>query len=530
MLSEHPNPSAARPATRPPPETLSRLEAQISELWGHLNAATYRFLALVAEFDRHEGYARHVLPSTAHWLNWQCGIGMIAAREKVRVARALEHLPEIRAGFASGEFSYSKVRAMTRVATPANEAVLASIARHGTASHVEKLVRKYRWTQRRDAQITAQSQHLNRSVHWYFDENETFVLNARLPPEIGALVAQALQATEDVLREQGSRDERDHPRVRDERDELRPHVDVNRFGWSSVSSAHTANRADALRLVAEAFLAMRSDEVEATSSADRCQLVVHVDQAVLTKDIAARDSEPHRAELDGGHALALETVRRLGCDCTVVGVLEGRDGEPLNIGRKSRSIPPAIKRALRARDGGCRFPGCDRTRFCDGHHVKHWADGGETKLGNLITLCTFHHTWLHEGGFGVTATDDGVFVFTRPDGSRIPDCGTAPKQTQSRRFRGIVCADVPTVGDAALDAPALDDASFAASALDNAALEAFDAAVRFHGERLNAGSDSKIDASTARCRWLGERMDYSAAIESMQFRDNTAPARTAAPS
>ncbi len=164
------------------------------------------------------------------------------------------------------------------------------------------------------------------------------------------------------------------------------------------------------------------------SSADRFQLVVHVDQAVLTKTIDASDSEPHRAELDRGPALALETVRRLGCDCTVVGIVEGRDGEPLNIGRKSRSIPPAIKRALRARDGGCRFPGCDRTRFCDGHHVKHWADGGETKLGNLVTLCSFHHTLLHEGGFGVTVTDDGVFVFTRPDGSRIADCGTAPER------------------------------------------------------------------------------------------------------
>src|SRR5512138_2848811 len=90
-------------------------------------------------------------------------------------------------------------------------------------------------------------------------------------------------------------------------------------------------------------------------------------------------------------------------------------------GRKSRSIPAAIARALRARDGGCRFKGCDRTRFCAGHHVKHWVEGGETKLGNLLTLCTFHHTLLHEGGFGVTATDDGVFAFTRPDGSRIPE-------------------------------------------------------------------------------------------------------------
>jgi len=465
--------AAASLTARPSAAVFERLEAQITELWGHLNAATYRFLALVAEFDRNEGYARHLLPSTAHWLNWQCGIGMIAAREKVRVARALENLPESRAGFASGELSYSKVRAMTRVATPANEGVLVSIARHGTASHVEKLVRKYRWTQRRDAEKTAQSQHLNRSVHWYFDENDTFVLNARLPPEIGALVAQALQAAEDVLREE----------VRDERDELRPHVDVNELAWSSASTARSANRADALRLVAEAFLAMRSDETEATSSADRFQVVVHVDQAVLMKNIEEDDSEPHRAELDRGPALALETVRRLSCDGTVVGVLEGRDGEPLNIGRKTRSISPAIDRALRARDRGCRFPGCDRTRFCQGHHVKHWIDGGETNLRNLVTLCTFHHTLLHEGRFGVTATDDGMFVFTRPDGSRIPDGGPVQTKTESGRFRGIVDADA-----------------------------------------------SLIDAQTARCKWLGEPMDYSTAIESMQFREEAAKATTVAPS
>ena len=196
------------------------------------------------------------------------------------------------------------------------------------------------------------------------------------------------------------------------------------------------------------------------------------------------------------------------------------DGEPLNIGRESRSIPPAIKRALRARDGGCRFPGCDRTRFCDGHHVKHWADGGETKLGNLITLCSFHHTLLHEGGFGVTATDDGLFVFTRPDGSRIPDCGALRMKTESGRFRGIVGAH----------ASSPDDAKFDAAALDDAALDAFDAAIRYRRERLDPGAGSEINASTARCRWSGERMDYSTAIESMQYREEAAKAIAAAPS
>jgi hypothetical protein len=112
MESQPAKPTAPRDGARATPEALERLEAEITELWGHLTAATYRFLMLVAEFDRSEAYARHGLPSTAHWLNWQCGIGMTAARTKVRVARALEQLPEVSAGFARGEFSYSKVRAI----------------------------------------------------------------------------------------------------------------------------------------------------------------------------------------------------------------------------------------------------------------------------------------------------------------------------------------------------------------------------------------------------------------------------------
>src|SRR4029079_15624997 len=110
-------------------------------------------------------------------------------------------LPEVRAAFASGEFSYSKVRAMTRVATYANESVLVSIGRHGTATHVENLVKKYRWTQRRDAGALAHSQQLNRQVQSFFDDTDAFVLHARLPPEVGALVRKALEVAGDIVRE-----------------------------------------------------------------------------------------------------------------------------------------------------------------------------------------------------------------------------------------------------------------------------------------------------------------------------------------
>ncbi|HYD49684.1 MAG TPA: DUF222 domain-containing protein, partial [Terriglobales bacterium] len=441
----------------------------------HLNAATYRFLELVAEFDREQAFARHGLINTAQWLNWQCGIGPVAAREKVRVARALEELPEIADAFAKGEISYSKVRAMTRVATPANESVLVHVARNGTAAHVEKLVRKYHWTQRRDAGKLAQLQHEQRRVTYFYDENGELILNARLPREIGAVVRKAIEAAVEALREPA------------ENVSAETQVAAEQ-PTSAERPTAGARRADALHLIAEAFLAHSGEETGAGSSADRYQVVVHIDQVILCEEGGSTDDEPHRCELEDGPALALDTARRLSCNATIVGLVEDAEGEPLSIGRKSRSIPPSIARALRARDGGCRYPGCDRTRFTEGHHVKHWANGGETKLGNLVTLCDFHHRLVHEGGYGLAVTDDGLFAFTRPNGKRVEENG-------AQCFSGNISRLRPSYGG-------------------------FEESLRIH--MLNREANLKITADTGRCQWRGERMDYSQAIEGMQFLDQRA--------
>jgi hypothetical protein len=129
--------------------------------------------------------------------------------------------------------------------------------------------------------------------------------------------------------------------------------------------------------------------------------------------------------------VSAETSRRMACDASVVHWHEGKDGEPLNIGRKSRTIPPAIRRALGRRDGGCRFPGCSCSRFVDAHHIQHWADGGETRMDNLVLLCRKHHRLVHEGGFGVSARVNGDIRFTYPDGRLLP-------VTFDGRFRGNV--------------------------------------------------------------------------------------------
>ena len=117
--------------------------------------------------------------------------------------------------------------------------------------------------------------------------------------------------------------------------------------------------------------------------------------------------------------MAAETAHRLAGDSSVVRIIEDEEGNPLDVGRKTRSIPPALRRALSSRDKGCRFPGCCNTRYVDGHHIEHWANGGETKLGNLITLCRFHHRLVHEGAWNVQVLDDGAFRFLNPKGESV---------------------------------------------------------------------------------------------------------------
>src|SRR5512134_1188561 len=154
-----------------PSVSTSDLAAQITELAGHLNAANRRWLALIAEFDRRKGWSDGFTHSCAHWLNWQCGIDLGAAREKVRVAHALETLPRIGAAMARGELSYAKVRALTRVASPETEDVLLMVAQHGTAHHVEKLVRRFRCVQEVEELSREERQQANRRLTYSYDED-----------------------------------------------------------------------------------------------------------------------------------------------------------------------------------------------------------------------------------------------------------------------------------------------------------------------------------------------------------------------
>ena len=175
------------------PRNLNEIESEITELAAHIHAATYRLLELVREFDEREGWGGPGLKSCAHWLNWKCGIGLGAAREKVRVAHALKDLPQISDAFRHGTISFSKVRAMTRVATPENEEYLMMIARHGTATHVERLVKQFRKVKRIEALEQENQRHALRELNWFVDDDGSYVFRARLTPEQGERVARALE-------------------------------------------------------------------------------------------------------------------------------------------------------------------------------------------------------------------------------------------------------------------------------------------------------------------------------------------------
>ena len=355
--------------------SFAELEDELAGLAAHINAGTCRWLELVAEVDRRN---KLVGCTCAQWLAWRCGLTPRTAREHVRIARSLGGLPVIRSAFARGQISFAKVRALTRVADPANEESLLELALELTAAQLERALRAYRRVTTEEAAAVQGAAYLD----CYWDEDGSLVVRGRLAPEDGAVLLQALEAGHAALRPRGSA-------------EPRP------------------TGAAALAAVAELALSGRDQ-----SGGDRHQVVVHVDEAALA-------GAEGGCELAEGPALAPETARRLACDASVVELKE-RDGEPLSVGRKTRSIPPALRRALRRRDRGCRFPGCENHRFVDAHHIEHWARGGETSMDNLVLLCRRHHRLLHEGGYLVERLPAGKLRFRYPWGEPLPDAPRPP--------------------------------------------------------------------------------------------------------
>ena len=355
-------------------ETLTpqQLEDELAAQAAHVDAGLARLLELVADCDR-----RVVTrDSFATWLAWRCSLLPRQAREFERVAACLTELPLIRAAFGRGELSYAKVCALTRIAEPDSEEKLLELAEVLTASQLERAVGAFRRLTREQAA----DQHAREFFHYFWTEDGSLELSGRLSADEGALLLRALESARELLRAR-----------------------------QRLESEEPTRATNAEALVGVAELALAAPEAD-RSGGDRYQIVVHVDANVLAADAGGR------CELDEGHPLAAETARRLACDSSLV------TGD----GRKRRTISPPLRRALTARDRGCRFPGCERTRFVDAHHVEHWANGGATKLDNLLTLCRRHHRLVHEVGYTVEFAENGEVIFKNQHGIVVPSVPRPP--------------------------------------------------------------------------------------------------------
>jgi 5-methylcytosine-specific restriction endonuclease McrA len=375
--------------------SLDRLGDEIADLSAHLDAATAHLLDLIREFDVQGGW-NSGFRSCAAWLSWRVGLDAGAAREKVRVARALGTLPRLAEALARGEISYAKVRALTRIATPETEERLLAVGRAGTAEHVERIVRGWRRVDRQTEARETARRHAGRALHVYQDEDGMVTLRGRLEPEVGALLVQALAAAREALYQR--------TRLQD--------GDADPADISAETPTMPQQQADALALLAETAL---DHGIDRGSPAERYQVVVHVDAPVLA------DAEaPGQSVLEDGGGVSAETSQRLACDASRVVMQHARDGRVVEVAARTRTIPPALRRALHHRDRGCRFPGCG-VRFGQGHHIRHWARGGSTTLSNLALLCRRHHRAVHEDGYQLDREPDGALRFRRPDGRLLPD-------------------------------------------------------------------------------------------------------------
>jgi hypothetical protein len=400
---------------------LHDLESELLGLAGHIAAAECRFLQLLAEFDQRDGWAGDGIRSCAHWLSWRAGMSLRTATEHLRVAHALRNLPQISEAFAAGQISYSKVRAITRivgsdtatltqiaaeiaagtsdlchttVTDPATaEQVLLNVALHGTASHVETVVRAVR---RRHT--PPESHAARRSLSWHWDADGSLVVRGRFTPDAGAAMIAAIEA------QMPERTPIAHPvpaapEDLDERAlEQEPGPAVDRVA---------ARRADALLAL------INGGEDGLVVERGNAQVIVHFDAATGA------------ARLQDGPEVPAATAERLACDARVQVLLDDRTSNRMYMGRNRRLATPAQIAALTVRDGdGCQFPGCTHTRHLHAHHVRHWLYGGRTDVDNMVLVCSFHHQQIHDHGYLIRWLA-GRWEFHRPDGAPIPATAAA---------------------------------------------------------------------------------------------------------
>jgi uncharacterized protein DUF222 len=362
----------------------SAMGDDLQELRRHINGCEAEFSRRLHRFDKGGGYYATPALTAQAWLRWKCNFSPSAAAQRVHVARELASLPQTTQAFGDGDFSFPHAAMIARTAEALGEkmeanaeTILVSAARELDLSRLHIVTVKLRHCIDPDSVLDdANKSHELRFLSLSQTLDGVFYLNGRLDSEAGATVQTALNA---LMGPPASDDERT-PKQR---------------------------RADALVDLARRQL--DGGQLPQVGG-QKPHLMVTVDMATLSKQPGSS-----AAELEWAQPIPAETARRIACDCSLTPVFQGAESHQVDAGRTSRVIPPAMRRALAARDKGCRFPGCDRPpAWTDGHHLKHWADGGPTLPWNLALLCGRHHYRVHEQGWRLAWGASGELIAEPP--------------------------------------------------------------------------------------------------------------------
>ena len=373
---------------------------EIGRLAAELTVGEHRLINAIGEFDAIDGWARQGALTYGQWLSWRIGVDPHTAREKIRVAKRLRGLPRIDAAFAEGKLSYSKVRALTRVADQDNEAELVNVALYSTGGQLARLCRRFATVVREDAP-SAEEIEARRFVRHQWTDDGMLRMTIQLPPDEGARLLSAIESAAEVDRA-------------DRADEAGRTDKARRSDEGGLPT-----KADGLMVLAESFFA---DGARPRRGGAPNEVVLHVPAETLHIKGEGAFIENH-----DGPAVSPDTARKLTCDAGVTTVVRGAGGEVLDIGRKTRTVPAAMRRALDVRDDRCcSFPGCERTLYLDAHHIEHWIDGGATKLENLCLLCRRCHAFVHDRGLAIEHRATGSHVFRTAAGEVIEHAPAPP--------------------------------------------------------------------------------------------------------
>lgn len=383
----------------------ARIEQDFLELNHAVEALEAERLRRLAEIDRRRLFERDGHLSAASWLAHRCSLGWGQAREALHLARALDRMPKVRRVLEAGAISLSGARVLAEAHRAEPEAFLAAApmlvdaATRHPVTELRRVVAHWRnlvVSERMGSSEAGEVVRARRRLHASVTLEGMVRLDADLDPETGQSLMTALGAVLDAEVRSSSAARPDGPSP-GEPDDRTP----------------AQRRADALGEICRGWLD-GSDRPEVAGERPHVTVTVSLDSLVGSPGAGAAGALADAGPIDRG------TIRRLACDASVTRIVVGPRSEPLDVGRRTATVPPAIRRGLVVRDRHCRFPGCDRPQsWCDAHHVRHWADGGETSLANLVLLCRRHHRLTHSG-FSLEVLD-GRPAFRRPDGSVLEE-------------------------------------------------------------------------------------------------------------